>query len=92
MAKRNGFKYVPGTGLELYADGQKVVTFSVVEGQPTMALASGAFLDTALAGMELPQELTIGGIDYTFPADNGDPGEQLQTNGSGVLTWETSGV
>lgn len=26
--------------------------------------------------------------DYTLPADDGDSGEQLQTNGSGVLTWE----
>lgn len=27
---------------------------------------------------------------YTLPADDGDSGEQLQTNGSGVLTWEAS--
>lgn len=40
----------------------------------------------------LPQALTIGGIAYTFPADDGDAGEQLQSNGSGVLTWEASGV
>lgn len=25
---------------------------------------------------------------YTLPADDGDAGEQLQTNGSGTLTWE----
>src|SRR6185503_8035534 len=28
---------------------------------------------------------------YTLPPDDGDAGEQLQTNGSGVLTWESSG-
>ena len=28
---------------------------------------------------------------YTLPADDGDSGEQLQTNGSGVLTWEAAG-
>lgn len=28
---------------------------------------------------------------YTLPADDGDAGEQLQTNGSGVLTWEAAG-
>ena len=32
--------------------------------------------------------LNIRGIAYTWPADNGDPGEVLQTDGSGVLTWE----
>ena len=30
-------------------------------------------------------------VSYTLPPDDGDAGEQLQTNGSGVLTWETSG-
>lgn len=29
-------------------------------------------------------------IDYTLPPDDGDAGERLQTNGSGVLTWEAS--
>lgn len=28
---------------------------------------------------------------YTLPPDDGDAGEQLQTNGSGVLTWEAAG-
>jgi len=28
---------------------------------------------------------------YTLPSDDGDSGEQLQTNGSGVLTWESAG-
>jgi len=32
-----------------------------------------------------------GDISLTFPADDGDAGEQLQTNGSGVLTWEAAG-
>lgn len=43
-------------------------------------------------GVSFPAAVTIGGIAYTFPADNGDAGEQLQTNGSGALTWEASGV
>lgn len=30
-------------------------------------------------------------ITYTLPPDDGDAGEQLQTNGSGVLTWEAAG-
>lgn len=30
-------------------------------------------------------------VVYTLPPDDGDAGEQLQTNGSGVLTWEAAG-
>jgi hypothetical protein len=30
-------------------------------------------------------------ITYTLPADDGDAGEQLQTNGSGTLSWEAAG-
>ncbi|CAB4151742.1 hypothetical protein UFOVP594_31 [uncultured Caudovirales phage] len=32
-----------------------------------------------------------GNVVYTLPADDGDSGEQLQTNGSGALTWEAAG-
>lgn len=32
-----------------------------------------------------------GDINYTLPTDDGDAGEQLQTDGSGVLTWEAAG-
>ena len=30
--------------------------------------------------------------DYTLPPDDGDAGEQLQTDGAGVLTWESAGA
>lgn len=33
-----------------------------------------------------------GNIAYTLPPDDGDAGEQLQTDGSGVLTWEAAGA
>lgn len=69
---------IDGT-LDLYEGGVKVAAFSNTAATYTSPAA-------------LPQALTIGGIAYTFPADNGDAGEQLQTNGSGVLTWEASGV
>jgi len=32
-----------------------------------------------------------GDVAYTLPADDGDAGEQLQTDGSGGLTWESAG-
>ena len=34
----------------------------------------------------------IKNIAYSWPADDGDAGEQLQTNGSGTLTWEVAGT
>ncbi|MFC1709970.1 hypothetical protein ACFL2J_07950, partial [Candidatus Omnitrophota bacterium] len=33
----------------------------------------------------------IDNITYDWPADDGDPGEQLQTDGDGILTWEAAG-
>ena len=41
-------------------------------------------------GVSFPAAVTIGGIAYVFPADNGDAGEQLETDGSGNLTWEAA--
>jgi hypothetical protein len=32
-----------------------------------------------------------GNTVYTLPADDGDAGEQLQTNGTGTLSWEAAG-
>lgn len=34
---------------------------------------------------------TAGNWTFTLPPDDGDAGEQLQTNGSGVSTWEAAG-
>lgn len=34
---------------------------------------------------------TIRGIDYTFPANNGDASQVLTTDGSGNLSWATGG-
>lgn len=80
MALRSGFKYNPATErLELYVKGVKVMTFD----------DNAVIFDVQPI---LPQLVEIGGIEYTFPADNGDAGEQLQTDGSGALTWEASGV
>jgi hypothetical protein len=36
--------------------------------------------------------VSIDEVEYTFPADNGDSGEQLTTDGDGALTWSASGV
>lgn len=54
--------------------------------------------NTSLLALDEDGDLTIAGsilniraIALTFPADNGDAGEQLQTDGSGGLTWEAAG-
>lgn len=44
----------------------------------------------AVAGTVLNPN-TSGVVAYTMPSDDGDAGEQLQTNGSGVLSWEAAG-
>lgn len=86
-SKANGFLNLPTGGMGLYVDGTLIATLTT----SGFVLASNVAF-TAVGTTTLPQAVTIGGIDYTFPADNGDAGEQLQTNGSGVLTWEASGV
>lgn len=96
-AKHSGWRK-SGTSLMLYVEGTLVATFTSTG--VTFAVAANfdgavdfdAGIDVSGGTTVLPQALTIGGIAYTFPADNGDAGEQLQTDGAGVLTWETSGV
>ena len=83
------FKNMVNGRTEIYDDG--VLAATIANGVTT--IASGAITTmTAPTTAALPQVVTIGGIAYTFPADNGDAGEQLQTDGSGALTWEASGV
>jgi len=47
---------------------------------------------TVANDLTITGDANIAGIPYTWPADNGDSGQQLQTDGSGTLTWEASGV
>lgn len=72
------FKDMVNGVTKIYDDGQLAHTFS--------ATASQAGAGTAT----LPATVTIGGIAYNFPPDNGDAGEQLETDGAGGLTWEAA--
>jgi len=46
---------------------------------------------TIYEGMnQIGAKISINGIPYTFPTDDGDAGEQLQTDGAGTLTWESA--
>lgn len=87
----SGWKRQADGDLELYVNGTLVATFASDGVTFAVGVTTSAAL-TASSTTTLPQAVTIGGIAYTFPADDGDAGEQLQTNGSGVLSWETSGV
>jgi hypothetical protein len=66
-------------GVRSYFDSSGNLVFTKLDG-------------TAIFSINTAGTISIAGIEYTFPTDNGDAGEQLQTDGSGVLTWEASGV
>ena len=57
---------------------------------PTEGEANYALLISAGDVLFTDATFGVGGIPYEWPADNGDAGEQLQTNGSGTLTWEAA--
>jgi len=42
---------------------------------------------TILQGLQGDGTITLDGVPYTFPPDNGDANEVMQTDGTGVLTW-----
>lgn len=47
--------------------------------------------DSGSANVILFQAPTlVGNVTFTLPADDGTPGQFLQTNGSGVLSWQDS--
>ena len=83
--------WIPATN-RLYLDGasdtylveSSANTFDVVVGGTTTIRSTATSVSLA------PSTLILGGITYTVPPDDGDAGEQLQTNGSGVLTWEAA--
>ena len=90
MAKRSGFKRAVDGNLELYVEGNLVVTFHA---NGSVEFASAPLIDFGSAiQVNLPQVMNIGSVNYAFPADNGTSGQQLTTDGEGVLSWGASGV
>jgi hypothetical protein len=62
----------------------------------TLGVAAGATGDLVFNGttsgvVTVTVADAAGTWQLTLPADDGDAGEQLQTNGSGVTTWEAAG-
>jgi len=60
----------------------------------TVGVATGSlvFKGTTSGAVTLTVLAAAGTYSLTLPPDNGDAGEQLQTDGNGVLTWETAGA
>lgn len=62
----------------------------------TLGVATSALGTLVLSGntsgtVTIKSAAAAGDWSMTLPADDGDAGEQLQTNGSGVCTWEAAG-
>jgi hypothetical protein len=57
-----------------------------------LQLTEDTDLGTNYARFSLPAGGLAANTAYTLPPDDGDAGEQLQTDGSGVLTWESAGA
>ncbi len=73
----------------------EVGRFSIAAGL-TLGLAGTSLGKLTLSGntagvITVNTAATAGDWILTLPPDDGDAGEQLQTNGSGVTTWEAAG-
>ena len=55
----------------------------------TAAVANAGAL-TVTGDVTISGDANVAGIPYTWPTNDGSSGQQLQTNGSGTLTWETA--
>jgi hypothetical protein len=56
-------------------------------GQPTLQLSEDPDNGTAKVTIQAPADLSGGDYTLTLPGDDGNNGQVLQTNGSGVLSW-----
>jgi len=72
--------------VETHTDGTFNSQFVAISGSLRLKSPNAAGSYVALRA---PDTVTEGGGNYTltFPADNGESNQYLQTNGSGVLTW-----
>jgi len=78
-------------GLDFLVKGAGVYRLLASASGPTdLRLFEDADNGTNYAAFVAPGTLA-GNTVYTLPADDGDSGEQLTTNGSGTLTWEAAG-
>jgi len=80
-------------GLNITDTGATITnaTSCYIDGAPTEATNNYALWVNDGAVRFDSATFAIREVTYTWPPDNGDSGEQLQTNGSGALTWEAAG-
>lgn len=81
--------------VDLMAAGVRIARTSAAAGL-TLGLAGTTLGKLTLSGntagvITINTAATAGDWTLTLPPDDGDSGEQLQTNGSGVTTWEGAG-
>lgn len=72
-----------GNSLEI--DGSGAIALDDVISINTIGLRSNAYLS-------IPQTLSIGGPQYTFPTNSGSNGNVLTTDGNGGLQWAPAGL
>ena len=77
--------------MKFYNRGTLVFTVATAGVTTAGTLASAGAL-TVTGDATISGDANIAGIPYTWPSNDGDAGQQLQTNGSGTLSWEASGV
>lgn len=88
---------VGGSDYGVYIVGADTAAVYVASADPVHLGVAGAStgkleIDGATSGTVTTTVAAAAGTwTLTLPPDNGDAGEQLQTNGSGVSTWEAAG-
>ena len=75
------------SGLHIFNAGADVKNGATSSG--IIRIFEDSDLGTNFASFQVPS--LAANTSYTLPPDDGDPGEQLQTDGNGLLTWETAG-
>lgn len=78
-------------GGETLVERMRIAEAGVTLGLAGTTLGKLLFSGNTAGTVTVQSAATAGDWTMTLPADDGDAGEQLQTNGSGVTTWEAAG-
>ncbi len=85
--------FAPGC-IFFHVDGSAGATLYVNNGTKASCEFDAVVSEDSIVATLVAANLTslkIGGVTYTLPAADGAAGQQLQTDGSAVLTWENAG-
>ena len=82
----NGWFYDAVTpAMKFYNRGTLVFTIATAGVTAAGTLATQAL--TVTGDATISGDANVAGIPYTWPSNDGNSGQQLQTNGSGTLSW-----